>query len=48
MIVTDAAALVAILLEEDEATVFAEVLADHNALLSPVGYWEACVRMRNV
>ena len=48
MIVTDASALVAILLEEDEATVFAEALADHDVLLSPVGYWEACVRMRNI
>lgn len=48
MIVADASALVAILLEEDEATDFSEALADHDVLLSPIGYWEACIRMRSL
>jgi ribonuclease VapC len=49
MIVVDASALVAILLEEPEATRFREfLLASPAACLSPVGYWEAATRLHGV
>lgn len=49
MIVVDASALVAILLEEPEADAFREMMlaADH-VRLSPVGYWEAMTRLRGL
>lgn len=48
MIVVDASALVAILLDEPEAGVFREFLLVHpGAMLSPVGYWEAATRLRH-
>ncbi len=47
MIVVDASALVAILLEEPEAEQFKSYLLAHpGARLSPVGYWEAATRLR--
>ena len=47
MIVVDASALVAILLEEPEAGEFREfLLARPGAVLSPIGYWEAATRLR--
>lgn len=47
MIVVDASALVAILLEEPEATPYREfLLARPGSQLSPIGYWEAATRMR--
>ena len=47
MIVVDASALVAILLEEPEAGLFREfLLARPGAALSPIGYWEAAIRLR--
>lgn len=47
MTVVDASALVAILLEEPEASAFREfLLVRPGALLSPVGYWEAATRLR--
>lgn len=49
MIVVDASALVAILLEEPEAQTFRELLLlNPGARLSPVGYWEAATRLRSL
>lgn len=49
MIVVDASALVAILLQEPEAREFREfLLAGPGARLSPIGYWEAATRLRGV
>lgn len=45
MIVVDASALVAILLNEPEKPRFVRTLALTPALLSPVGYWEAHTRL---
>jgi len=46
MMVVDASAIVAILLEEPEAARFREHLLAHpGARLSPVGYWEAATRL---
>lgn len=46
MIVVDASALVAILLDEEDGPVFLEALLNATeARLSPVGYWEASVRL---
>lgn len=49
MIVVDASALVAILLEEPEAEQFREfLLRNPGAHLSPIGYWEAATRLRSL
>lgn len=49
MIVVDASALEAILLEEPEAGRFREhLLAEPGAVLSPIGYWEAATRLRGL
>ena len=49
MIVVDASALVAILLNESEGPAFREALLVENDLrLSPVGYWEAAIRLRSL
>ena len=49
MIVVDASALVAILLGEPDGPAFREVLLEAgDARLSPVGYWEAAVRLNNL
>ncbi|MFC0634335.1 type II toxin-antitoxin system VapC family toxin [Brevundimonas balnearis] len=49
MIVVDASALVAILLEEPEARTYREfLLLNPGARLSPVGYWEAATRLRSL
>jgi ribonuclease VapC len=49
MIAVDASALVAILLDEPEAEAFREfLLANPEARLSPVGYWEAATRLRGL
>lgn len=49
MIVVDASALVAILMREPEGPIFREILlAASNARLSPVGYWEAAVRLHRL
>lgn len=49
MIVIDASALVAILLDEPEADLFREfLLMRPGATLSPIGYWEAATRLRSV
>ncbi|MFN3353905.1 MAG: type II toxin-antitoxin system VapC family toxin [Brevundimonas sp.] len=49
MIVIDASALVAILLEEPEAQTLREfLLLNPGASLSPVGYWEAATRLRTL
>lgn len=48
MIVVDASALLAILLEEPEGPEMRErLLHADGALLSPVGYWEAATRLRS-
>lgn len=47
MTVVDASALVAILLEEDEAEAFSRhIVSTSDTVISPVGYWEAATRMR--
>lgn len=47
MMVVDASALVAILLEEPEGERFKQqILEREGSLLSPVGYWEAATRLR--
>ena len=46
MIVVDASALVAILAREPEREAFLTVLTDSQAVLSPIGYWEAAVAVR--
>lgn len=49
MMVVDASAIVAILLDEPEAPAFREHLLAHpGAQLSPVGYWEAATRLASV
>lgn len=49
MIVVDASALVAILLDEPEGDAFRErMLMDDDVRLSPVGYWEAATRLRGL
>jgi len=49
VIVVDASALVAILLDEPEADPFLEfLLARPGGALSPIGYWEAATRLRSV
>lgn len=49
MIVVDASALLAILLDEPEGRVFREFLLSAKALtMSPVGYWEAATRLRSL
>ncbi len=45
MIVVDASAIVAILLDEPEREGFVKRLAETEALLSPIGYWEAAIKM---
>ncbi len=46
MIVVDASALVAILLQEPEEDAFLEVLSRSSGVLSPIGYWEAHTRVQ--
>jgi ribonuclease VapC len=46
VIVVDASALVAILAREPEREAFLTVLTDSQAVLSPIGYWEAAVAAR--
>ncbi|MBJ7484376.1 type II toxin-antitoxin system VapC family toxin [Brevundimonas sp.] len=49
MIVVDASALVAILLNESEGPAFREaLLVESDIRLSPVGYWEAAIRLRSL
>ncbi len=48
MMVVDASAIVAILLNEPEREQFYEMLLATPAVLSPVGYWEAAVRVGGV
>ncbi len=48
MMVVDASAIVAILLDEPEREQFYEMLLATPAVLSPVGYWEAAVRVGGV
>lgn len=49
MIVVDASALVAILLDEPDAAAFREcLLVSSDSRLSPVGYWEAATRLRGL
>lgn len=45
MIAVDASALIAILLREPEEDAFLEALSRHDAVMSPVGYWEAHTRI---
>ncbi|CAN5401942.1 type II toxin-antitoxin system toxin ribonuclease C30 [soil metagenome] len=45
MIVVDASALVAILMDEPEKSIFIAQLSRYPASMSPVGYWEAAVNM---
>ncbi len=45
MIVIDASALVAILLDEPERDAFLEALGRSPACLSPIGYWEAATTL---
>lgn len=47
--IVDASALVAILIDEPDGPVFREALLEAGeARLSPVGYWEAAVRLHNL
>ena len=49
MIVVDASALVAVLLQEPESMVFRRMMArEKDLVLSPVGYWEAATRLRSL
>jgi ribonuclease VapC len=49
VIVVDASALVAILLNESEGPAFREaLLVESHIRLSPVGYWEAAIRLRSL
>lgn len=49
MIVVDASALVAVLLNEPESRDFRRVMATESELfLSPVGYWEASTRLKGL
>lgn len=45
MIVVDASALVAVLLDEPEKLQILTILATEEAVLSPIGYWEAHTRI---
>lgn len=45
MIVVDASALVAILLDEPERASFLEILGRSEAWMSPIGYWEAAIKV---
>ncbi|HEY0926682.1 type II toxin-antitoxin system VapC family toxin [Brevundimonas sp.] len=45
MIVVDASALVAMLLDEPERAAFFDVVSKARACLSPVGYWEAAIKL---
>lgn len=45
MIVVDASALVAMLLDEPERAAFFDVVSRAPARLSPVGYWEAATKL---
>lgn len=44
MIVVDASALLAIMLDEPEAGAFRRCLEDNPSLISPINYWEILVR----
>ncbi|WP_428154716.1 type II toxin-antitoxin system VapC family toxin [Brevundimonas sp.] len=48
MIVVDATALVAVLLDEPEKRQILTILATENAVLSPIGYWEAHTRIHGL
>lgn len=49
MIVVDASALVAVLLREPEDMAFRQIMVEEaDLLLSPVGYWEAAIRLRGL
>lgn len=49
MIAVDASALLAVLLREPEDMAFRRVMANESQLLlSPVGYWEAAIRLRSL
>jgi ribonuclease VapC len=45
VIVVDASALVAMLLDEPERAAFFDALSKNPARLSPVGYWEAATKL---
>ena len=45
MIIVDASAVVAMLLDEPEREAFFERLSGTEAWLSPVGYWEAAIKL---
>lgn len=45
MIVIDASALVAMLLDEPERALFFDIVSRTQVRLSPVGYWEAAIRL---
>ena len=45
MVVVDASALVAILMNEPECDVFLDVIGRSTCRLSPVGYWEAATTL---
>jgi len=45
MIVIDASALVAMLLDEPERATFFKILGRAQVSLSPVGYWEAAIKL---
>lgn len=45
MIVIDASALVAMLLDEPERAAFFQIVSQTRACLSPVGYWEAATKL---
>lgn len=45
MIVVDASAIVAMLLDEPEREAFLERISGTQARLSPVGYWEAAIKL---
>ncbi|MEN5363572.1 type II toxin-antitoxin system VapC family toxin [Brevundimonas intermedia] len=48
MIVVDASALVAVLLDEPEKLQILTILATEEAMLSPIGYWEAHTRIHGL
>ncbi len=48
MIVADASAIVAVLLEEPEEDAFLDVLSQGPVVMSPVGYWEAHTRVHRL
>lgn len=49
MTAVDASALVAVLLQEPESMRFRQHMAsDEDLILSPVGYWEAAIRLRSL